>query len=85
LHIHVGQGVPERVPYNALPPVASGVPKVPVEGGAGKAVVSPAVGTLRDEMAVSGQRLLAVSGQIPMAAHSRRTRGAANIVPTTYR
>jgi len=28
---------------------------------------SPAANTLRDEMAVSGQRVLATSGQIPMA------------------
>ena len=33
------------------------------------AAVSPAGGPLRDELAVSGQRLLAASGQIPMAAH----------------
>jgi len=45
------------------------IPEVPVEGGTGRAVVSPAASTLRDEMAVSGQRLLAASGQIPMAAH----------------
>jgi hypothetical protein len=44
---------------------------VPVEGGTGRAVVSPAACTLRDEMALSGQRLLAASGQIPMAAHKR--------------
>jgi hypothetical protein len=44
-------------------------PEVPVEGGTGRAVVSPAASTLREEMAVSGQRLLAASGQIPMAAH----------------
>jgi hypothetical protein len=44
---------------------------VPVEGGTGRAVVSPAASTLRDEMAVSGQRLLAASGQIPMAAHTK--------------
>ncbi|HYZ99624.1 MAG TPA: hypothetical protein VE575_12785, partial [Acidimicrobiales bacterium] len=31
----------------------------------------PAASTLRDEVAVSGQRLLAASGQIPMAAHTR--------------
>jgi hypothetical protein len=40
--------------------------------GAGRhrqGVVSPAASTLCDEMAVSGQRLLAASGQIPMAAH----------------
>ncbi len=37
---------------------------MPVEGGTGRAVVSPAASTLREEMAVSGQRLLAVSGQI---------------------
>ena len=30
----------------------------------------PRRSTLRDEMAVSGQRLLAASGQIPMAAHT---------------
>jgi hypothetical protein len=43
---------------------------VSVEDGTGRAVVSPAASILRDEMAVSGQRLLAASGQIPMAAHS---------------
>jgi len=32
---------------------------VPVEDSTGKAVVSPAASTLRDEMAVSGQRLSA--------------------------
>jgi hypothetical protein len=36
---------------------------VPVGGGTGGAVVSPAASTLRDEMAVSGQSLLAASGQ----------------------
>ena len=46
--------------------------EVPVEGGTGRAVVSPAASTLRDEMAVSAQRLLAASGQIPMAAHKPR-------------
>ena len=51
--------------------VGGPIPEVPVEGGTGRAVVSPAASTLRDEMAVSGQRLLAASGQIPMAAHSR--------------
>jgi hypothetical protein len=50
---------------------------VPVEDGTGTTVVSPAAGTLRDEMAVSGQRLLATSGQIPMAAHSLRWLGLA--------
>ena len=50
---------------------------MPVEGGTGGAVVSPATSTLRDEMAVSGQRLLAASGQIPMAAHTRPTSGSA--------
>ena len=48
--------------------MASRVAEVPVEGGTGRAVVSPAASTLREEMAVSGQRLLAASGQIPMAA-----------------
>jgi hypothetical protein len=48
----------------------SAIPEVPVEGGTGRAVVSPAASTLREEMAVSGQRLLAASGQIPMATHS---------------
>jgi hypothetical protein len=43
---------------------------VQVEGDTARAVVSPAASTLRDEMAVSGQRLLAASGQIPMAAHT---------------
>jgi hypothetical protein len=47
---------------------------VPVEGGTGRAVVSPATSTLREEMAVSGQLLLAASGQIPMAAHTQSTR-----------
>lgn len=45
-----------------------------------RAVVSPAASTLRDEMAVSGQRLLAASGQIPMAAHTGTTR-AILVVP----
>jgi hypothetical protein len=45
------------------------VPEVPVDTG--RAVVAPAVSTLRDEMAVSGQRLLAATGQIPMAAHTQ--------------
>ncbi len=45
---------------------------MPVEGGTGRAVVSPAASTLRQEMAVSGQRLPAASGQIPMAAHRQR-------------
>lgn len=49
--------------------VRSRVAKVPVEGDTGTAVVSPAASTLRAEMAVSGQRLLAASGQIAMAAH----------------
>jgi hypothetical protein len=40
--------------------------------------MSPAASTLRDEMAVSGQRLLAASGQIPMAAHKR-----SSIVPVS--
>jgi hypothetical protein len=31
--------------------------------------VSPAAVTLRDDMVVDGQRPLAASGQIPMAAH----------------
>lgn len=44
---------------------------VPVEDGTGRAVVYPAASTLREEMAMSGQRLLAASGQIPMAAHIR--------------
>ncbi len=48
-----------------------GSPEVPVEGGTGRAVVYPAASTLREEMAMSGQRLLAASGQIPMAAHIR--------------
>jgi hypothetical protein len=34
-------------------------PEVPVEGGTGRAVVFPDDSTLRNEMAVSGQRLLA--------------------------
>jgi hypothetical protein len=34
------------------------VSKVPVEGGTGGAGVSPAAGTLREEMTVTGQRLL---------------------------
>jgi hypothetical protein len=46
-------------------------PEVPVEGGTGRAVVSPTASTLRDEMAVSGQRLLGASGQIRWAAHNR--------------
>lgn len=45
-------------------------PEVPVEGGTCRAVVSPASSTLRVEMAVSGQRLLAASGQTSMAAHT---------------
>ena len=43
---------------------------MPVEGGTGTAVMSPAANTLRDEMVVSGQRLLAASGQISIAAHT---------------
>lgn len=58
-----------------MPPIArtsasGAVTKVPVEGGTRRAVVSPAARTLRDEMAVSGQPLLATSGQMPMAAHT---------------
>ncbi len=45
---------------------------MPVEGGTGTAIVSPAASTLRDGMAVSGQRLLAANGQIPMAAHRQQ-------------
>jgi hypothetical protein len=37
--------------------------KEPFEAGTGRAVVSPAASTLRDEMAVSGQSLPATSGQ----------------------
>ena len=33
--------------------------------------MSPGASTLRDEMAMSGQRLLAASGQVPMAAHTK--------------
>jgi hypothetical protein len=51
-----------------------GAHEVPVEGGTGRAVVSPAASTLHDEMAVRGQRLLAASGQIPMAAHNLASR-----------
>ena len=50
---------------------------MPVEGGTGTAVVSPAASTLRDEMAVIGQRLLAASGQIPMAAQRSSAQGRA--------
>jgi len=49
-------------------------PQVPVEGGTGRAVVSHAASTLREEMAMSGQRLLAAGGQISMAAHTRERR-----------
>ena len=42
---------------------------VPVEGRTGTGVVSLA-STVRDEMAVSGQRLPAASAQIPIAAHT---------------
>jgi hypothetical protein len=54
------------------------ITELPVEGGTGRAVVSPAVGTLREEMAVSGQHLLAASRQMPMAAQrpAVRTVGA---------
>jgi hypothetical protein len=45
-------------------------PGVPGEGDTARAVVTPTVSTLRVEMAVSGQRLLAACGQIPMAAHT---------------
>ena len=50
--------------------------EVPVGGGTGTAVVYPAASTLRDEVAMSGQRLLAASGQIPMAARRRLVRGS---------
>jgi hypothetical protein len=56
------------------------MPEVSVEGDTGRAVVSPAARTLRDENAMSGRRLLAASGQIPMAAdtsHGRAFRIAA--------
>lgn len=52
----------------------SGAAEVPVEDGKGRVVVSPAGSALRDEMAVNGQRLLAVSGQIPKAASKRPRR-----------
>ena len=55
---------------------------MPVEGGAGAVVVSPAASTLRDEMAVSGQRLLAASGHISMAP-TGETR-VPPLVPDTY-
>lgn len=56
----------------ATTPASSGrILDAPVEGGTGSAVGAAAASTLREEMAVSGQRLLAVSGQIPMAAHRR--------------
>jgi hypothetical protein len=45
-------------------------PEVPVVDTTAKAVVSPVAITLRDEIAVSGQRLLAAGGQILIAAHS---------------
>ena len=64
--------------------------EVPFEGGAGRARVFPAASTAREEMAVSGQRLLAASGQIPMAAHrSTRSRcqwpGASALVVACWR
>ena len=43
-----------------------------------QAVVFPAASTLRDEMAVSGQRLPAASGHFPMAAHRCRCRSSAH-------
>lgn len=45
-------------------------PQVPVEASTGEAVVPPGASKLRDEVAVRGQRLVAGSGQIPMAADS---------------
>jgi hypothetical protein len=52
------------------------------EGDTARAVVSPTASTLRDEMAVSGQRLLAASGQIPMAAHTHTGRRAQQVSRT---
>lgn len=54
------------------------VPDVPVEGGTGRAVVSPAVSTLRDEMAVLGQILLAIR------ADSRLTRARTQFLLGEY-
>jgi hypothetical protein len=51
-----------------------------VEGSTGTAVVAPAASALRDEVAMSGQRLLAASGQIPMAAHMT----VSNVPRTTW-
>ena len=45
-------------------------PQVPVEDRPGKAIVALTASTLSDELAVGGQRLLAASGQVPMAAHN---------------
>lgn len=56
--------------FDFSPCDARGVAEIPVEG-TGMAVVSPATGTLRDEMAVSGQLLLVASGQIPISARTR--------------
>ncbi len=70
-----GNPIPGWVPH-AFDEASVGIDTyVPVEGGTGRAVVFPAASTLREEMAVSGQRLLAASGQIPMAAHNTAPRG----------
>ena len=72
----VARSVTGVVPRLNRPIIAALAPpwcrsEVPVEGGTGGAVASPATSTLRDEMAVSAQRLLAsASGQIPMAGHT---------------
>jgi len=47
-----------------------GASQVPLEDSPGKAAVPPTASALRDELAMSGQRLLAASGQIRMAAHT---------------
>jgi hypothetical protein len=60
-----------KSPITTTPASRGRILDVPVEGGTGRAVGSPAASTLREEMAVSGQRLLAASGQIPMAAHTQ--------------
>jgi hypothetical protein len=46
--------------------------EVPVDDGSG-GVSSYSIGTLRDEMAMSGQSQLVASGQMLLAAHTQST------------
>jgi hypothetical protein len=50
------------VPYTARISAWGIALEVPVVDSTGKAVVSPAASTLREQMVVSGQRLLATGG-----------------------